>query len=149
LEKPPAKKVSKGKTNSSPPKKRTKPNSTAGTPAGKKEAQTKPKANKAQTMKQPHPPRVGSDGHSLRVGPCRLGNEDDQLAQGTIIGLTPKMFGEDISGKKFSWPFKDGVLCRFTAPLKGKSADTLLGSVFSVSTLHVHLPTNLYLLTMC
>jgi uncharacterized protein YdaU (DUF1376 family) len=83
------------------------------------------------------PARVGSDGYSLGIGPCRLGNDEDILAQGTIISLNPTMFAKDIEGRKISWPWNDGVLCRFTSPLQGRGTSNLIGSVFSVCTLHV------------
>ena len=129
------KKAPRAKT-TSPPAKSPKSGPITKT-AKKNEVHTKPKTKKAQAPKHAHPPRVGSDGISLRVGPCRLGHEDDQLAQGTIISLTPKMYDVDLSGEKISWPFDDGVLCRFTAPLKGKASSELIGSVFSVCSLHV------------
>ena len=119
------KKVSKAKT-TSPRSKNTKP-------AGKNEAQAKPKStNKDKALRQP--PRVGSDGVSLRIGSCRLGHDEDQLAQGTIISLSPKMSDVDIEGNKMSWPWNDGVLCRFVGPLKGKATSSLVGSVVSVCT---------------
>ncbi len=127
------KKAPKAKT--TPPLAKSPKSGTMTKSAKKNEAHAKPKTNNNQPNKQV--PRIGSDGVSLRVGPCRLGNDTDHLAQGTIISLTPKQYSVDVSENKISWPWNDGVLCRFTAPLKGKSALTLMGTVFSVCTLHV------------
>ena len=89
-------------------------------------------AKKAGVLKQTL--RTGSDGHTLRLGPCRLGDPDEPLAQGTVISLNPTITGTDISGKKTKPPWTDGVLCRFTSPILNMSDMQLEGVVFQVST---------------
>jgi hypothetical protein len=76
--------------------------------------------------------RVGSDGIALRVGPCRLGDTEEPLAQGTIITIDPTITGTDISGKKTKPPWADGVLCRFTTPILNSGDMELAGVVFQV-----------------
>ncbi len=136
----PAKKVSKVAKTAPQPPKRTKSGPTAA-------SRTKPNITKKEQTKTPA--RIGSDGFSLGLGACRLGDAEEQLAQGTIISLTPKFLGTNHVGDKISLPWNDGVLCRFTCPLQGRGAETLIGSVFSVCTLHVIVFVNLLLPCCC
>ena len=89
-------------------------------------------------------PRIGSDGITLRVGPCRLGDTTEALAQGTVISINPTITGTDVGGKKTKPPWGDGVLCRFTSPILNAGDMQLEGVVFQVSTFCLLLVYKLY-----
>jgi hypothetical protein len=102
-----------------------------GNPKAVKQAQSET-AKKAGTGKKVL--RTGSDGVTLRVGPCRLGDTVEPLAQGTVISVDPAITGTDITGKKTKPPWPDGVLCRFTSPILNAGDMQLEGVVYQVST---------------